>query len=730
MGSRSLAEEVSAFAADSPESGGRTLVEGASFVVCGPGGDINGDGPEGLFVRDARLLSRWHLRIDGQRPEPLAGFSEEPFVGVFVARAPLRAGRVEPTLLVERRRYLGGGMREDIVLRNHGPEPAGVSLTIEVGCDLADLFEVKLGHTPADHHVTVQAGPEEWRASGRHGDTQRSVVIRAPGAAVSAEGISYRAVVPPQSSWEASLEVSSGVDGMVASTRFPLGTPVERAAPVEGMRQWRRQSPRYETESPALSAAVARTETDLAALRIYDPAKPEMPAIAAGAPWFMALFGRDALLTSSMTLAMNPDLAVGTLRALAEHQGGKVDPLTEEEPGRIVHELRLGADEALALGGTDRYYGSVDATPLFVVVLGQLARWGVGREVIEELLPAADRALEWIGRYGDRDGDGLVEYERSTDRGLRNQGWKDSLDGINFADGTIAEPPIALVEVQGYVYAAYRARADIAVMLNDPSASRHWAEQAEVMKRRLDEQCWLPEHGYFAVGLDAEKRPIDSLTSNMGHLLWAGAAARDKAKLVAERLLSPELFSGYGIRTLATSMGAYNPVSYHNGSVWPHDTALAIAGLARYGLARHAQRVATGLIDASAYFSGRLPELFCGFDKDDYRGPVPYPTSCSPQAWASAAPVAVVSALLGLAPDVPAGLVRVAPNVPAEWGRLTVRDLPVGEQRLSVDASADGTWNLDGAGSLKVISGPKGMESQGAENEPKMGLETLPLTDR
>lgn len=704
MSSESLAEDVSGFASDSPETGGRTLVEGAAFVVSGPGGDIHGDGPEGLFVRDARILSRWCLRIDGQRPEPLAGFSEEPFVGVFVSRAPLRAGRVEPTVLVERRRYLGGGMREDIVLRNHGPEPAGVTVTVEVGCDLADLFEVKLGHPEADRHVRVEADAEEWRATGRHGAHERTVVVRAPGAAVSVESISYRAVVPPQGTWEASLEVSSGTDGVLAASRFPIGSPIERAAPLRRIEQWRRSSPTFETDSPALSAVLARTETDLAALRIFDPSSPEIPAIAAGAPWFMALFGRDSLLTSSMTLAMTPDLAAGTLRALAHYQGRVVDPLTEEQPGRIVHELRFGADEALALGGSDRYFGSIDATPLFVVVLGQLVRWGLDRAVLEELLPAADRALEWIAVYGDRDGDGLVEYERSTDRGLRNQGWKDSVDGINFADGTLAEPPIALVEVQAYVYAAYRARARLAAMSNDPAANRYWEDQAEAVKRRINQLFWLPDAGYYAVGLDADKRPIDSLTSNIGHVLWAGAADGDKAALVAERLLSPELFSGYGIRTLATSMAAYNPVSYHNGSVWPHDTALAVAGLVRYGHRGHARRVAAGLIDAAAYFSGRLPELFCGFDKSAYRGPVPYPTSCSPQAWASAAPVAVVAAMLGLDPDVPSGLVAVDPSAPPEWGRLAARDIPIGHERLTVEVAADGTWHCGPTRSLRIVS--------------------------
>lgn len=699
-----LSGELSGFASDSPETGGRTLVEGSTFVVSGRGGDISGDGPEGLFVRDARVLSRWQLSIDGQDLEPLAGFSEEPFCGVFVARAQQRAGEVEPTLLVSRRRYVGGGMREDIALHNYGPEPAGAELTLSVGCDLADLFEVKRGHVSSARTVTVEHDLEKWTASGRHGGQHRSVAVTASGASVSGLSLTWQAVVPAHGQWETSVEVITAVDGTEIPPRFPIGFPIDEAGPVEGIAEWRRASPTLDVESPALLAAFARSQTDLSALRITDPSAADAVAVAAGAPWFMALFGRDALITSAMTMAVNPDLAVGTLRALAQHQGQVEDPMTEEQPGRIIHELRLGADEELALGGSDRYYGSVDATPLFVMVLGQLARWGARLDIIEELLPAADRALAWIADYGDRDGDGFVEYLRSTDRGLRNQGWKDSHDGINFADGTIAEPPIALVEVQGYVYGAYRARAALAALQNDKEACGYWNEQASRMRRRIDDAFWLPDAGYYAVGLDRDKRPIDSLASNMGHLLWAGAAEPARAGVAAERLVSAEMFNGYGVRTLATTMGAYNPVSYHNGSVWPHDTALAVAGMVGYGFHRPAQRIAAGLIDAAGYFSGRLPELFCGFGKAEFRGPVPYPNACAPQAWASAAPVAAIVAMLGLDPDVPAGTVGLNPAVPPAWGRICLTDIPLGQERLTINVHGDGTWYSHGAPTLRRLA--------------------------
>jgi glycogen debranching enzyme len=665
---------------------------------------MDGDGAQGLFVRDVRILSRWRLRMDGYPVEPLGGFTAEPFAGVFLGRARVRDGRVEPTLLVERRRSVGDGMREDLVLHNYGIEPAGVSLTLELAADFVDLFAVKVGRSTDPEPVDVEVDAGEWRARTRSSTVEHEVRVRAPEAAVTSDGIAFRTVVPPAGVWKASLEVVAIVAG-VALPAPALASSLADGAPFRRPEERSGDGPTVDADSMALAAAFARSRKDLAALRLADPEQPDDMVIAAGAPWFMALFGRDSLLTSSMTVALNPSLAIGTLRALARHQGRQVDALSEEQPGRILHELRFGVEPTRSFGRSERYYGSVDATPLFVMVLGQLARWGVEREIIDELLPAADRALDWVTTYGDRDGDGFVEYLRSTDRGLRNQGWKDSVDGINFADGTLAEPPIALVEVQAYVYGAYRARSGLAAERGDTDVARYWREKAVLLKRRLNEEFWLPDVGYFAVGLDAEKRPIDALASNMGHVLWAGAAEPDKAASVCRHLLGPELFTGFGIRTLASTMGAYNPASYHNGSVWPHDTALAVSGLVRYGFHRQAQEAATALIAASTFFAGRLPELFCGFDRAAFPGPVPYPTSCSPQAWASAAPVAVLMAMLGLEPDIPLGRVRLAPALPGDWGAVRITDIPIGANRLSVEVQAGGSYSVTGADRLHVEGG-------------------------
>jgi len=350
--------------------------------------------------------------------------------------------------------------------------------------------------------------------------------------------------------------------------------------------------------------------------------------------------------------------------------------------------MRRGLTATVDDRGGSVYFGSVDATPLFVVLLGALHEWGGADDVVAQLLPHADRALAWIAEFGDRDGDGFVEYERRTPQGLINQGWKDSFDGVSFACGDLADAPIALCEVQGYVYAAFCARARIARALGDASVAADYEAQATRLKRSFNEQFWLEESGFYAIGLDRDKRPIDSLTSNVGHCLWSGIVDDDKVARTVKLLCGPEMFSGWGIRTLATSMARYNPVSYHNGSVWPHDTAICAAGLARHGFTAEAQKVAAGLFDAAKSFGGRLPELFCGFERETFPIPVPYPASCSPQAWASASPFLLLrSVLLGLEPHVPEGFVNLKPAVPDDLTTLSVMNLSLAGKRLCVEAS-------------------------------------------
>ena len=395
-----------------------------------------------------------------------------------------------------------------------------------------------------------------------------------------------------------------------------------------------------------------------------------------------------------MTLPWSPGLAVDSLRALSRYQGQTTEQRSEEQPGRIPHEVRFGPAEPLGRGRRTVYYGSCDATSLFVMLLGEVARWA-GIDAVTDLLPAADRALEWITAYGDRDGDGFVEGAPMTRRGLVNQGWKDSPSAICFASGAPARPPVALAEVQGYTYAAFRARADLAAACGDPAGMRAWSTRADALKSVFNERFWLPKEGWFAVGLDHRKQPIDSLTSNIGHCLWTGIVDADKAPYVAAALMSDHMFTGWGIRTLASSMQAYNPMSYHTGSVWPHDTAICAAGLARYGFVKYARRVAEGLMDASEYFAHRLPELFCGYDRADFGQPVPYPAACSPQAWAAGAPMLLLRALARFHPDALVGQVRCTPAFPAHWLPLHITGVPDADAIVELDVTATG-WRLEG----------------------------------
>jgi glycogen debranching enzyme len=672
-----------------------TLIEGSSFCISEPGGDIMPGRPQGLFVRDTRMLSRWELTVDGKEPQPLSVQNTEPYAATFLARMPPRAGRADSTLLVVRRRYVGDGMREDITIRNTAAKTVRCQLELAADADFADLFEVK-GRAKPRVAASVHAADSTLVITSGRRDRHQELIIDGDGEPAIADGsLRWRLTIPGHSERTVSIELVPVNDGVSMTLRYPRGKKINRAIPAKRLRKWRRRGPQIRTADPGLAAVLDRSVEDLGALRIFDPEHPRRPVVAAGAPWFMALFGRDSLLTSWMLLPWDASLASGTLQTLAAWQGTEVDAASEEEPGRILHEVRFGPASAVALGGRKVYYGTADATPLFVMLLGELQRWGAKEATIESLLPHADRALAWIEDYGDADGDGFVEYCRKTSHGLANQGWKDSWDGINFADGTIAEPPIALAEVQGYVYAAYRARAELADAAGDAAGARLWRKRAKVLKQAFNEQFWLPERGWFAVGLDKDKRPIDSLTSNMGHCLWTGIVDNDKAASVARHLMSPDMFSGWGIRTLAESMAAYNPMSYHNGSVWPHDNAICAAGLMRYGYVEHAQRVAQAILEAAEHFSFRLPELFCGFERQEFGAPVPYPTSCSPQAWAAAAPLLLVHTLLRFTPEMPDSQVWCAPVVPERYLPMRVGGLGLAKSRAAVDLWQAG-WEITG----------------------------------
>ena len=703
----------SPFAGTSPvaslgqRGGAVTLVEGQTFCLSGRAGDIMTDFPHGVFVLDTRFVSRWELRVNGHQLEPLTADVTEPFAATFVGHAHPAAGRADADVVVFRHRRIGAGLREVITVTNYGL--GAVSAVVELRCDVdfADLFEVKESRVRqrGDHAREVTANG--LRFVQRDGDMTKAAELNvSQPASIELGVITWRPLLAPRATWEVCVEVVMSLAGEVIEPRFRCGGTDADALPAQRLASWRATLPAVDTDDSGLTAAVRQSGEDLGALRIFDPDHPDTPILAAGAPWFMTVFGRDSLLTAWMTLLADPTLARGVLETLARFQGDDVNPLTEEEPGKILHEIRFGRAATLSLGGGDIYYGTVDATPLFVMLLGELRRWDLADGIVNDLLPHADRALAWIDDFGDRDGDGYVEYARGTEHGLVNQGWKDSWDAVRWSDGELARPPIALCEVQGYVYAAYVARAHFAREAGDAVTLARYQAKATELRRRFNEDFWLEEHGWYALGLDADKRPIDALASNMGHCLWTGIVDPDRARLVAKRLVSDELFSGWGVRTLATSMAPFNPVSYHNGSVWPHDNALCAAGLARYGFIEEAHRVIGAQVDVAVAHQGRLAELVAGFERGDPPSPASYPTSCSPQAWAAAAPLLWLRTLLRLDPWAPHGQVWLHPELPPGMRRLRVDGIAIAGQRVTV-AVEDGQVEVAGSGPLEVITKPR-----------------------
>jgi len=682
--------------------GAVTQVEGQTFCLSGRAGDFDPDLPHGLFVLDTRVLSCWQLRVNGHRIEPLTVDLPAPYSATFVGRVHPSAGKADSDVVVFRERDIGQGMRERLSITNYGDTEVDVVVELETDVDFADLFEVKEHREVSRAGITCRArrGGIVYRDTANSVD--KSVSIDAAGD-FAAHGNTFACAMTllPRVTWEACLVVTATIAGEVLTPNFSCSAQDADTLPAQRLASWRATLPVVDTDHEGFDRALNQSGEDLGALRIFDPDHPTVPIIAAGAPWFMTVFGRDSLLTAYMCLIAESRLAEGVLETLARFQGSVVNPETEEEPGKILHEMRFGSAARPSLSSGEVYYGSIDATPLFVMLLGELRRWGLADDVVDRLLPHADRALAWIDEFGDRDGDGYVEYERRTDRGLVNQGWKDSWDGIRFMDGRFPKPPIALCEVQGYVYGAYLARAHFAWEHGDTETRDSYLAKAQRLYERFNEDFWLEEHGWYALGLDGDKQPIDALASNMGHCLWTGIVDPEKAPRVVERLMSPEMFSGWGIRTLATNMTAFNPVSYHNGSVWPHDNALIAAGLMRYGFVEEAQRVIKAQLDVAAVYDGRLPELFAGFERGRPASPASYPTSCSPQAWAAAAPLLWLRTLLHLDPWVPHGELRVDPTLPAWLRRLEVRDVEMGGETVTF-AVEGGAVQVTGAGHLRV----------------------------
>ncbi len=683
-------ERAKTFASESPIIPGSSLIltAGTSFMICGRTGDIGSGSVDGVFVGDTRICDRLVLEVDGAPIVGLAVIQASPFHAAMVGRT---AGC---GLLVFRDHWVGHGLRSDLRIRNLSPEPRTVLVTYEMGTDLAGLFDVKEGRTVGNH---VLASVSDGALRLGLADGMRATTVRAsPDARLGEDGtVVWEVELGPRGEWECCIGVAAVRGGAEVAPSFGCGADPDASTPSLRLASWTAALPRLDTDVEGLAVAVERSCRDLGALRIFDCEHPSEPVLAAGAPWFMTLFGRDSIIASWMALVLDPSLALSTVRTLARLQGSRTNPETEEEPGRIVHEVRMGASASMALSAGEPYYGTADATPLFVMLVAELYRWGVPLDELAPLMGAVDAALDWVTGAGDPDGDGYVEYRRSSPTGLTNQGWKDSWDGVNFADGRLAEAPIALAEVQGYAYAAWLGGAELAGALGRHELAALRRKRADRLRARFNSDFWLASRGVYALALDAGKRQVDSIASNMGHLLWTGIVPPHRVASVAGWLCSPQLFSGWGVRTLATSMARYDPLSYHNGSVWPHDTAICVAGLRRAGRPVEAMRIASGLLGAASAMGGEMPELFSGISREEAPMPVAYPASCRPQAWASGAPLLVLRAMLGLEPDVPGGRLSIDPSLPGGADRLRLSGMPLAGSPVDIDVR-------DGAASVSV----------------------------
>ncbi len=664
------------------------LKEDRIFVTTNSTGDIPFGTSLGLYYNDTRYLSLYCLTIEGQEPVLLSASSEHNFMANIQLTNPalgLESGKtvLSNTVSLRRNRLMSGGMRERIGLYNYNSSPVRLRLRIDLGADFRDMFDIRgfpRNGRGAMHEPLWQEGVLTLRYTGLDRKERQTSISFDPS---------------PTHFWVAPPPETGGIDATLG-TIYPGNTAAlkEHVVPWSAHALWEVELPPHEPWFMNLSAVpeglferqpaflfdsdaqflkhdyeqwasdntLVRTDNavfnsildrSLADLRVLMDHVPGGLFPAAGIPWYSVPFGRDSLITALQTLMFNPTIAEGTLRYLAQHQGKVVDPWRDEQPGKILHEIRFGEMAALGEIPHTPYYGSIDATPLFIMLFVEAMRWTGSDDFYNDLLPNVMQALTWIDEYGDLDGDGFVEYQTKSSGGLRNQGWKDMYDSLQFPDGNLPEPPIALVEVQAYVFAAKMGMASLLISRGDNEAGAILAQQAHVLKERFNTEFWMPKAGFYAQALDGSNQQVPSISSNVGHALYCGIIDVDKAKQVVARLMQPDMLCGWGIRTLSSYEPSFNPMSYHNGSVWPHDNGIIAAGMARYGFHQEAAEVMRQVVDAGIRFKMfRLPELYCGFARDlrYYSVPAEYPVSCSPQAWAAGSILHFCQTMLGLSP--------------------------------------------------------------------------------
>ncbi|HEY7454109.1 MAG TPA: glycogen debranching N-terminal domain-containing protein [Thermoleophilaceae bacterium] len=647
------------------------------------------DHPLGLWFRDCRFLCAHELRICGEPPRLLTATDAEGTASVHELTNPdldLPGGERLPAeslrIRLERRADASGALRQTIAVRSYHREPIQLPLELTVGADFLPMLELR-GIVPRRERPSPNGGPGSFSAAGRDGVTRTTTVRAEPPPRPGSNGTLL---------FDLDLEARGAIDLVVDIEVSEQG---DGAVPPLTPRRPYGEGTRVSSDDQLFNRILQRSLDDL---ELLHSELDGQSYYAAGVPWFATLFGRDSIITALQTLSFVPGIAEGTLRLLASRLGREYDDERDEEPGKVLHELRVGEPAALGETPFARYYGSVDATPLFLCLLCQHADWSGNLDLFRELRGPVDAALEWIDRYGDLDGDGLVEYLRRSPNGLVTQGWKDSFDGVPGDSGEPLQAPVALVEVQGYVIRAKRLMARLFDLDGDGARAERLRGEADSLEERL-ESFWVADPGCYAIGLDRDKRPGSGLTSNQGHLLWAGVVSDERARCIRDVLMGDDMFTGWGVRTLAQSHPAYNPVGYHTGSVWPHDSALIAFGLRRYGFDEDFTLIFEGLLEAASRFADyRLPELFGGFPRAEFDEPVPYPVACQPQAWAAGSIPFLLKWGLGLSPDALNRRLRIVrPSLPRWLEHVEVTGLELGDARIDLrfERTGDGVTLAD-----------------------------------
>lgn len=680
-----------------------TLIDGKTFICTTVAGDITPPGaPDvGLFHDDTRFLSHLELRIGGHRTVVLSASTER----TFVSQIELTTGNIvlrdsldlpENTVHIRREQLLSGGILFDwFTFENFNLAAVDFLVELALAADFVDVFQTRgcarqrCGHY---YRPIVREGSILFSYLGID-EVFRETEVRLdpPPETIEDNKAVWNLKLLPLKKVEIRAHIFPRVGPPPGRKRvggFP-GFEESLRQRREAFAQWESESTSFESSNEVFDDALKTAIGDFHALQIPDGGQH---IIAAGIPWFATIFGRDSIISAYQALCVNPRLAGDTLRVLARYQGSRENDWQDEQPGKILHEYRTGEMTRAGEMPFGPYYGSVDSTPLFLILLNETFQWTADEELVRDLLPAAYKALDWIDRYGDPDGDGFMEYVRRSSRGLVNQGWKDSWDAVMHRNGAVARPPIALAEVQGYVYDAKYRMASLLRAFGDAHRADRLKREALELAKRFEKAFWQPQRGFYAMALDAEKKPVDAISSNPGHLLFTRILNRDRARTITNKLMQPDMFSGWGWRTLSRDERIFNPLSYHRGSVWPHDNSLIAHGMALNEFREPAQQIFTSLFQAAQNFRDyRLPELFCGIHRRPVDEPVHYPVSCSPQAWASGAMFLILSSVLGIRPSAHRKELNIVnPSLPEWLDYLKIRKLRVGPSRIGLDFTRQG----------------------------------------